>query len=31
VLATIRDTKDFGDEAKSKTVAALDAFAKQFA
>ncbi|OZA92772.1 MAG: F0F1 ATP synthase subunit alpha [Erythrobacter sp. 34-65-8] len=31
VLALIRDTKDFGDEAKSKTVAALDAFAKQFA
>ena len=31
VLALIRDTKDFGDEAKSKTVAALDTFAKQFA
>ena len=31
VLKLIRDTKDFGDEAKSKTVAALDAFAKQFA
>ena len=31
VLALIRDTKDFGDEAKSKTVAALDQFAKQFA
>ena len=31
VLALIRDTKDFGDEAKSKTVAALEAFAKQFA
>jgi F-type H+-transporting ATPase subunit alpha len=31
VLALIRDTKDFGDEAKAKTVAALDAFAKQFA
>jgi len=30
-LALIRDTKDFGDEAKSKTVAALDAFGKQFA
>ena len=30
-LALIRDTKDFGDEAKSKTKAALDAFAKQFA
>ena len=31
VLALIRDTKDFGDDAKSKTVAALDAFGKQFA
>jgi len=31
VLALIRDTKDFGDEAKTKTIAALDAFAKQFA
>ena len=31
VLALIRDSKDFGDEAKQKTVAALDAFAKQFA
>jgi len=31
VLGLIRDTKDFGDEAKGKTVAALDAFAKQFA
>ncbi len=31
VLALIRDTRDFGDEAKAKTVAALDAFAKQFA
>jgi F-type H+-transporting ATPase subunit alpha len=31
VLALIRDTKDFGDEAKAKTVAALDKFAKQFA
>ncbi|MFC3174484.1 F0F1 ATP synthase subunit alpha [Novosphingobium bradum] len=31
VLGLIRDTKDFGDEAKAKTVAALDAFAKQFA
>ena len=30
-LGTIRDTRDFGDEAKKKTVAALDAFAKQFA
>ncbi|GHA00440.1 F0F1 ATP synthase subunit alpha [Novosphingobium arvoryzae] len=31
VLGLIRDTRDFGDEAKAKTVAALDAFAKQFA
>ena len=31
VLKLIRDTRDFGDDAKSKTVAALDAFAKQFA
>ena len=31
VLALIRDSKAFEDEAKSKTVAALDAFAKQFA
>ncbi|MEQ1498340.1 MAG: F0F1 ATP synthase subunit alpha [Novosphingobium sp.] len=31
VLKTIRDTRDFGDEAKKGTVAALDAFAKQFA
>ncbi len=31
VLALIRDSRDFGDEAKAKTVAALDAFAKQFA
>ncbi|WP_374414354.1 F0F1 ATP synthase subunit alpha [Novosphingobium colocasiae] len=31
VLALIRSTKDFGDEAKSKTKVALDAFAKQFA
>ena len=30
-LTLIRDTKDFGDDAKAKTVAALDAFAKQFA
>ena len=29
--ALIRDSKAFEDEAKSKTVAALDAFAKQFA
>src|SRR6186713_363032 len=31
VLALIRDTRDFGDEAKEKTVAALTAFGKQFA
>ncbi|MFN3517352.1 MAG: F0F1 ATP synthase subunit alpha, partial [Novosphingobium sp.] len=31
VLKLIRDSRDFGDEAKAKTVAALDAFAKQFA
>jgi len=31
VLALIRDSKDFGDDAKAKTVAALDTFAKQFA
>ncbi|KQM17305.1 F0F1 ATP synthase subunit alpha [Novosphingobium sp. Leaf2] len=31
VLDLIRTTKDFGDEAKSKAKAALDAFAKQFA
>ncbi len=31
VLALIRDSRAFEDEAKSKTVAALDAFAKQFA
>ena len=31
VLGLIRDSRDFGDEAKAKTVAALDAFAKQFA
>jgi len=31
VLATIRDSRDFGDDAKKGTVAALDAFAKQFA
>jgi F-type H+-transporting ATPase subunit alpha len=31
LLGLIRDTKDLGDEAKSKLVAALDAFAKQFA
>jgi F-type H+/Na+-transporting ATPase subunit alpha len=31
VLKLIRETRDFGDEAKTKTVEALDAFAKQFA
>jgi F-type H+-transporting ATPase subunit alpha len=31
VLKLIRDSRDFGDEAKKGTVAALDAFAKQFA
>jgi F-type H+-transporting ATPase subunit alpha len=31
VLKLIRDTHDFGDEAKEKTKAALDAFGKQFA
>ncbi|OCC22711.1 F0F1 ATP synthase subunit alpha [Croceicoccus estronivorus] len=31
VLKLIRETKEFGDEAKAKTVAALDTFAKQFA
>ena len=31
LLGLIRDTKDLGDEAKGKLVAALDAFAKQFA
>ena len=31
VLAAIRDSKAFGDDEKAKTVAALDAFAKQFA
>jgi len=31
VLKLIRDTRDFGDDAKKGTVAALDAFAKQFA
>ena len=31
VLGLIRDTKDLGDEAKGKLVAALDAFAKTFA
>ena len=31
VLKLIRDTRDFGDDAKKGTVAALEAFAKQFA
>ncbi|WP_374283666.1 F0F1 ATP synthase subunit alpha [Novosphingobium sp.] len=31
VLKLIRDSRDFGDDAKKGTVAALDAFAKQFA
>ncbi|WCT72486.1 F0F1 ATP synthase subunit alpha [Sphingomonas naphthae] len=31
VLATIRDTKDLGDEAKGKLKAALDSFGKTFA
>jgi F-type H+-transporting ATPase subunit alpha len=31
VLATIRDTKDLGDDAKKALVAALDGFAKTFA
>jgi F-type H+-transporting ATPase subunit alpha len=31
LLTLIRDTKDLGDEAKGKLVAALDAFGKQFA
>jgi F-type H+-transporting ATPase subunit alpha len=31
VLKMIRDTRDFGDDAKKATVAALEAFAKQFA
>jgi F-type H+-transporting ATPase subunit alpha len=31
LLKLIRDTKDLGDEAKSKLKAALDTFAKQFA
>ncbi|MDT0575032.1 F0F1 ATP synthase subunit alpha [Croceicoccus sp. F390] len=30
-LDLIRSTKDFGDEAKQQTIAALDSFAKQFA
>ncbi|MCC6924788.1 F0F1 ATP synthase subunit alpha [Novosphingobium sp.] len=31
VLGMIRDSRDFGDDAKKATVAALEAFAKQFA
>ncbi|MBX9645206.1 MAG: F0F1 ATP synthase subunit alpha, partial [Novosphingobium sp.] len=31
VLKTIRETRDFGDDARKGTVAALEAFAKQFA
>ena len=31
VLGLLRDTRDFGDDAKAKTVAALEAFGKQFA
>ena len=31
VLKEIRDTRDFGDDTKAKTVAALDAFAKVYA
>jgi F-type H+-transporting ATPase subunit alpha len=31
LLTLIRDTKDLGDEAKGKLVAALQAFGKQFA
>ncbi len=31
VLKTIRETRDFGDDAKKATVEALDAFAKQYA
>jgi F-type H+-transporting ATPase subunit alpha len=31
VLKTIRDSRDFGDDVKKGTVAALEAFAKQFA
>jgi len=30
-LKLIRDSRDFGDDAKKQTIAALDAFAKQFA
>jgi F-type H+/Na+-transporting ATPase subunit alpha len=31
VLKSIRETRDFGDDVKKSTVAALDAFAKQYA
>ncbi|MBN8840081.1 MAG: F0F1 ATP synthase subunit alpha [Sphingomonadales bacterium] len=31
ILTAIRDSRDFGDEVKAKTKAALDAFAKTFA
>ena len=31
LLATIRETKDLGDDAKAGLKAALDAFAKTFA
>ena len=31
VLAMIRDSREFTDETRDKTKAALDAFAKQFA
>ena len=31
ILKDIRETKDFGDDVKGRTVAALEAFAKQFA
>jgi F-type H+/Na+-transporting ATPase subunit alpha len=31
ILKDIRESKDFGDDVKGRTVAALDAFAKQFA
>ena len=31
LLTLIRDSRDFGDDAKKQTSAALEAFAKQFA
>ena len=31
VLGAIRDSREFGDDVRDKTKAALDAFAKQFA